>query len=153
MAEHIRFTLNGSQVAVTAAPDTPLLYILRNDLDTVSPRYGCGLEQCGACRVIVNDEVVYSCTFTLAEAAGAQVRTIEGLLEGGRLHPIQEAFLHENAGQCGYCLSGILSSATLLLERNPSPTREEIQEALKDHLCRCGAHNRIIRAIQRVSEA
>jgi len=151
MTEQMRFSLNGVPTEVTADPETPLLYILRNDLGIVSPRYGCGEEQCGACRVIVDDEAVFSCTFTVGSAAGRVVRTPEGLLAEGKLHPLQEAFLEENAGQCGYCLSGIVTSATLLLERNAAPNRAEIQEALREHLCRCGAHNRIIRAVERAA--
>lgn len=151
--EQITFALNGIETRIEADPATPLLYLLRNDLGVMSPRLGCGEEQCGSCRVLVDNRKVYSCTFTAGEARGKSVRTLEGLLADGRLHPIQEAFLEENAGQCGYCLSGIVISAVLLLEENPAPTRAQIQDALKDHLCRCGAHNRVIRAIERAARS
>ena len=152
MSAMISFTLNGVETQITAEPATPLIFALRNDLGVVSPRLGCGEEQCGACRVMVDDNQVYSCTFTLGEAAGRHVRTIEGLLEDDRMQRLQAAFLAENAGQCGYCLSGIVMSGWLLLQHHSSPTREEIQHALKDHLCRCGAHNRMIRAIEKAAQ-
>ena len=124
---------------------------VRNELGLNSPRYGCGKEQCGACRVLVDGELKYSCTLRAGEVAGKAVLTVEGLSGDHLLHPLQESFLTLNAGQCGYCLSGILMVAYELLARNPQPTREDIQIALKDNLCRCGAHNRIIRAIQRAA--
>lgn len=121
-------------------------------LGVMSPRYGCGLEQCGSCRILVDDKLEYACTKTISEVGSARIETVEGLAEGDRLHIIQQSILDENAGQCGYCLSGIIMTAVHLLKHNPKPNREEIQRSLVNHLCRCGAHNRIIRAIQRAAE-
>jgi len=141
------FTVNGTPIRIEADPDTPLLFVLRDQLDLNGPRFGCGLEQCGACRVLVNDELAWSCTRPVESVQGSDVTTVEGLADGAELHPLQQAFLEFNAAQCGYCASGILMSAHALLKRNPSPTREEIQAGLAQNLCRCGAHNRIIRAV------
>jgi nicotinate dehydrogenase subunit A len=143
--------INGKHTLAEADSQTPLLYVLR-EIGIISPRYGCGLEQCGSCRVLVNGELEYACTKTIAEIAGARVETVEGLAEDGQPGFIQQAFLDENAGQCGYCLSGIIMTAKHLLEHNPRPDRGEIQDALKNNLCRCGAHNRIIRAIERAAD-
>jgi nicotinate dehydrogenase subunit A len=143
--------INGKHTLAEADPRTPLLYVLRQ-VGIISPRYGCGLEQCGSCRVLVNGELEYACTKTIAEIAGARVETVEGLAENGLPDILQQAFLDENAGQCGYCLSGIIMTAKHLLGHNSRPDRGEIQDALKNNLCRCGAHNRIIRAIERAAE-
>ena len=134
------------------ATDTPLLDILRNRLGLTGTRFGCGLEQCGACMVLVNGKPVQSCNAALDSVAGKDITTIEGLTgaDGGR-HPLQQAFLDEQAGQCGYCLSGILISAKALLDRNPNPTREEIAAALDNNLCRCGSHIRILAAVERAA--
>ena len=148
----ISFTVNGHPAELDSEPETTLLFALRNKLELNSPRYGCGSEQCGACRVLVDDSLAYACTMPLSEVAGKDVVTVEGLPDGDKLHPLQTALLEVNAGQCGYCLSGILMAAHALLARNPRPTREQIQAALDDHLCRCGAHNRIIKAIQMVAD-
>lgn len=145
--------VNGNPVAIESEPGISLLLCLRNELGLNSPRYGCGKEQCGACRVLVDGELKYSCTLDTGEVEGKAVLTVEGLAGNDRLHPLQESFIALNAGQCGYCLSGILIVAYELLARCPQPTREEIQRALKDNLCRCGAHNRIIRAIQRAARS
>ena len=136
------------------AADTPLLDILRNILGLTGTRFGCGLEQCGACMVLVDGKPVQSCNAALDSVAGKDITTIEGLTgtDGGR-HPLQQAFLDEQAGQCGYCLSGILISAKALLDRNPNPTREEIAAALDDNLCRCGSHIRILTAVERAAAA
>lgn len=147
------FTLNGEPRQVAAAPDTPLLYVLRDQLGINSTRYGCGAETCGACRVIVDGQLVWACTRLMDSLEGTSILTVEGLSEGGRLAALQQSFLENNAAQCGYCLSGILMAAKHLLDEHPSPDRGDIQAALKDHLCRCGAHNRIIKAIQRASES
>jgi nicotinate dehydrogenase subunit A len=148
MQQRITLTVNGADRHLTIDPETPLLYALRNDLGLSSPRQGCSQEQCGACRVIMDGEAMYACTAKVKEANNRRITTVEGVSIDGALHPVQQAILDENAAQCGYCLSGIINRAALLLEKNPSPDRSDIQTAFKDHLCRCGAHNRIIRAIQ-----
>jgi len=135
-------------------PDTPLLDILRITLGLTGTRFGCGLEQCGACMVLVDGEPVQSCNVALDSVVDKQITTIEGLSgTDGVLHPLQQAFLDEQAGQCGYCLSGILVSAKALLDRNPNPTRIEIAAALDNNLCRCGSHNRILKAVERAAKA
>lgn len=149
---NLSFTINGSLRRVEADETTPLLYILRDRLQLNGPRYGCGAEQCGACRVMVNGEPVWSCTLPAGDADGADIVTVDGLGADGELHPLQRAFLECNAAQCGYCASGILISALALLEKNDNPSRDEIQQALRHNLCRCGAHNRIIRAVARAAE-
>jgi nicotinate dehydrogenase subunit A len=151
MSETVNFTLNGRRVGVAVEPTTPLLSILRNALGLTGSRFGCGLEQCGACMVLLDGEPVYACTREVATVAGKSVTTVEGLVNGETLHPLQQAILAEQAGQCGYCLSGILISAKALLDRNPRPTRADVVAALDKHLCRCGAHNRIIRAVERAA--
>ena len=144
-------TVNGEATRVAAEPSLPLIYLLRNELGLKGTRYGCGLEQCGCCMVLIDDEPAYACTRTTESAAGRAVLTVEGLGGESNSHPLQQAFLDEQAGQCGYCLSGILISAKALLDRNPDPNRAEIKEALDGHLCRCGAHQRIIRAVGRAA--
>ena len=151
MQQKISLKVNGADRQLTIEPDTPLLYVLRNDLGLSSPRQGCNQEQCGACRVIMDGKAVYACTTTILEANNREVTTVEGLGVDGVLHPLQQAIVDENGAQCGYCLSGIINSAVLLLKANPSPDRSAIQTALKDHLCRCGAHTRIIKAIERAA--
>ena len=149
----IAFTVNGSAREVDVPEATTLLETLRNHLGLMGTRYGCGLEQCGSCMVLVDGQPTYACTREVGTVADRKVTTIEGLGTPGRLHPVQQAFLDEQAGQCGYCLSGILMSASALLAKNPKPSRAEIVEALDRNLCRCGMHNRVIRAIQRAGEA
>ena len=146
MAQDIALTVNGRSVQVTALETTPLLDVLRNQLDLKGTRYGCGLEQCGSCMVLLDGEPVYACSREVGTVAGRSVTTIEGLGNALQPHPLQQAFLDEQAGQCGYCLSGIVISAKALLDRNPSPTRADIAAALDKNLCRCGAHPRILRA-------
>jgi nicotinate dehydrogenase subunit A len=148
VTEPVDFIVNGRNVGVSAEATTSLLAVLRNMLGLSGTRFGCGLEQCGACMVLVDGEPVYACTRDIASVAGKAVITVEGLARGDSLHPLQQAFLAEQAGQCGYCLSGILMSAKALLDRNPRPSRADIVAALDRHLCRCGAHNRIIRAVE-----
>ena len=143
--------MNGRSLRVTALETTPLLDVLRNQLDLKGTRYGCGLEQCGSCMVLLDGEPVHACSREIGTVAGRAVTTIEGLGSAARPHPLQQAFLDEQAGQCGYCLSGILISAKALLDRNPSPTRAEIAAALDKHLCRCGAHPRILRAVEKAA--
>ena len=145
----VALEVNGRPVQVRAHETTPLLDVLRNELDLKGTRYGCGLEQCGSCMVLVDGERVFSCMREVGTVAGRRVATVEALAG----HKLIEAFLAEQAGQCGYCLSGILVSAKALLDRNPSPTRAEIVAALDRHLCRCGAHQRIIRAVARAAIA
>jgi nicotinate dehydrogenase subunit A len=128
-----------------------LLDVLRNQLRLTGTRFGCGLEQCGCCFVLIDGQPVKSCARAIASVAGRSVTTIEGLGTAEKPHPLQQAFLEEQAGQCGYCLSGIVISAKALLDRNPSPSRAEIAHALDDNLCRCGAHNRILRAVEKAA--
>lgn len=150
MSQETRLFVNGVERTVSAAADTPLLYVLRNDLRLTATRFGCGLGQCGACNVLIDGRRMQACDTPLWAAAGRQVVTVEGLGEEGRLHPLQQALIDEQAAQCGYCLSGITISAKALLDANPRPTEAEIRAALDDNLCRCGTHNRIVRAVQRV---
>ena len=147
------FTLrvNGQSRPVTVEPDAPLLYVLRNDLELNGPKFGCGLAQCGACTVLLDGQPVRSCVTPVSSAAKGQVTTIEGLGTLERLHPLQRAFIDEQACQCGYCGSGMVMSAKALLDRNPGPSESQIKQALDGHLCRCASHNRIVRAVQRAA--
>src|ERR1700731_1664264 len=147
----ISFTVNACSVEVTADGDTPLLDVLRNHLGLTGTRFGCGLEQCGSCMVLIDGLPEKSCGKALSTVAGKSVTTIEGLGTPSDPHPLQQAFLDEQAGQCGYCLSGILISAKALLDHNPSPSRAEIATALDDNICRCGTHNRIRRAVEKAA--
>lgn len=140
--------VNGKTREVQADAETPLLYALRNDLGLVGTRYGCGLGQCGACTVIIDGKPVQSCDVPVSAAVGKQITTIEALGSDEALHPLQRAFIAEQAAQCGYCASGILMSAKVLLDTNPDPDDAQIREALKGNLCRCGTHSRILRAIK-----
>jgi nicotinate dehydrogenase subunit A len=141
--------VNGKSVHVESDGSKPLLSVLRDDLGLRGTRFGCGTEQCGSCMVLIDGEPSFSCARPIESLGGKAVTTVEGLSPDGVLHPLQQAFLDEQAGQCGYCLSGILMSATALLARNPRPSRSEIAVALDRHLCRCGVHNRIMRAVAR----
>ena len=147
----IPLTVNGGAVSVSADGDTPLLDVLRNHLGLVGTKFGCGREQCGSCMVLIDGKPEKSCGKALSAVAGKVVVTIEGLGTPEHPHPLQQAFLDEQAGQCGYCLSGILISAKALLDHNPSPTRRDIAAALDDNICRCGSHPRILRAIERAA--
>jgi nicotinate dehydrogenase subunit A len=152
MPQTVAFIVNGRAVNVTAPhDDTPLLDVLRNQLRLAGTRFGCGLEQCGCCIVLIDGKPVKSCGRAIASVAGRSVTTVEGLGTPEKPHPLQQAFLEEQAGQCGYCLSGILISAKALLDHNPSPSRAEIARALDDNICRCGAHNRILRAVEKAA--
>src|ERR1700674_2314701 len=152
MAQNVDLTVNGRAVTVSVAhEETPLLDVLRNGLRLTGTRFGCGLEQCGCCIVLIDGKPVKSCTRPISTVAGRSVTTIEGLGTPERPHPLQQAFLEEQAGQCGYCLSGILISAKALLDRNPSPSRAQIAAALDDNICRCGSHIRILRAVERAA--
>jgi nicotinate dehydrogenase subunit A len=145
--------INGKAVHVHGDGTKPLLSVLRDELGLRGSRFGCGTEQCGACMVLIDGEPSYSCARAVESIAGKTVTTVEGLSSDRALSPLQQAFLDEQAGQCGYCLSGILISASALLARNPRPSRGEIAAALDRHLCRCGVHNRIIRAVARAALA
>jgi nicotinate dehydrogenase subunit A len=145
------FTVNGRAVSVTADGDTPLLDILRNHLGLVGTKFGCGQEQCGCCMVLVDGHAEKSCGKALSTVAGKEIVTIEDLGTRERPHLLQQAFLDEQAGQCGYCLPGILISAKALLDHNPAPSRAEIAAALDDNICRCGSHIRILRAVERAA--
>jgi nicotinate dehydrogenase subunit A len=143
--------VNGQRRTVPAAPDTPLLYVLRNDLELNAAKFGCGLAQCGACTVVVDGRAIRSCTTPISAVVGKKITTLEGLGSDSRLHPLQQAFIEEQAAQCGYCIAGMIMSAKALLDANPRPTEAEIRRALAGNLCRCGTHNRIVRAVQRVA--
>lgn len=145
-------TINAKNIALTAPEKTPLLSFLRNELGLSGPKLGCGEGECGACMVLVDGRPQTSCNLPLWAVKGYAVTTLEGLGTAEQPHALQQAFIEENAGQCGYCLSGILVSASALLQHTPDPTREQICQALDKHLCRCGAHERIIRAVQRAAQ-
>jgi nicotinate dehydrogenase subunit A len=149
----IDLTVNGRAVSVEVDATTPLLDVLRNHLDLKGSRYGCGLEQCGSCMVLIDGEATYSCAREISSVAGRSVVTIEGLGTPDSPHALQRAFLEEQAGQCGYCLSGIIISAKALLDRKPQPSRTDIVTELDKHLCRCGTHTRIIAAVQKAAGA
>ena len=147
----IRFRLNGVETDVDADPDRSLLDILRGPLGLTGPHFGCGSGECGACHVIIGDRAVASCDTPLGSVANKDVTTIEGLGSTERPHPLQRAFIAEQALQCGYCVPGILMSAAALLTQNPSPTDAEVRSALDRNLCRCGSHNRMVRAVLRAA--
>ena len=144
--------VNGAPRTVTVDADTPLLYVLRNDLALNAPKFGCGLEQCGACTVIANGRAVRSCTRRIGRVRDAEVTTLEGLGTVDKPHPLQKAFMEEQAMQCGYCINGMIMSAKALLDRNPKADETQIRRALDRNLCRCGSQNRIVRAIQRAQK-
>jgi nicotinate dehydrogenase subunit A len=148
----VRFRLNGADTEIDADPDRSLLDILRGQLGMTGPHFGCGAGECGACNVIVGEHAVSACDTPLWSVADKDVTTIEGLGTSEHPHPLQRAFIAEQALQCGYCVSGILMSAVVLLKRNPSPTSREVKEALDRNLCRCGSHNRMVRAVLRAAE-
>ncbi len=147
----INLSVNGHHATVDADPTTPLLDVLRNHLDLKGSRYGCGLEQCGTCMVLIDGEPEYACAREIGSVADRSVTTIEGIGTPENPHRLQRAFLEEQAGQCGYCLSGIIVSAKALLDRTPLPSRADIVAALDKHLCRCGTHTRIIAAVQKAA--
>jgi nicotinate dehydrogenase subunit A len=152
MPAAFRLTVNGKPQRVTAAAaDTPLLYVLRNDMNLSGPRFGCGLAQCGACTVHLDGAAVRSCVLPLSAAAGRQVTTLEGLAPAGGLHPVQQAFIDEQAAQCGYCINGWIMNAAALLKQNPNASDAELREGLAGLKCRCGSHMSILRAIKRAA--
>ena len=148
----IVLAVNGKTARVSAEPDTPLLYVLRNDLGLNGPRFGCGLAQCGACSVLIAGKEVRSCVTPVGRVQG-DIVTLEGLGTLERPHPLQRAFIDEQACQCGYCANGMVIAAKALLDRTPLPSDAQVRQALNGHLCRCASHNRIVRAVQRAARA
>ena len=149
----ISLKVNGVTKMVDTDPTTPLLYVLRNDLDQHGPRFGCGLSQCGACTVILDGQAVRSCTIPVSTIGNKSITTLDGLGTPEKPHPLQAAFIEEQAAQCGYCMNGILMTAKVLLDKNPNPSDLEIKRALDPVLCRCGSHLRVIRAIRRAARS
>lgn len=149
---HIRLIVNGKTREVQVPPRTSLLAVLRDDLNLTGSHYGCGHGVCGACYVLANNRSVAACTLSVEDAAGLDIVTVEGLARDGTLHPVQQAFIDEDAMQCGYCTPGMIVSAVALLARSPKPTEEEIREALGSHLCRCGVYLRAVRAVRRAAQ-
>jgi len=147
----VSLDVNGKLHTLDIPPDTPLLYVLRNDLGLNGPKFGCGLGQCGACTVLMDGRAVRSCVMPVSQAAGKKIVTLEGLGSQDKPHPLQRAFMEEQAAQCGYCGNGMIMQSKALLDRSPDPSEQEIRRALAENLCRCGTHNNIIRAIQRAA--
>jgi carbon-monoxide dehydrogenase small subunit len=152
MEETIRFKLNNKETELVTDPDRILLWILRDHFGLTGTKYGCGIGFCGACTVLIDNEAVRSCTLAVSDVAGKSVITIEGLAENGKLHPVQQSFADHDALQCGYCTPGMVITAVAMLKKNQSPTRQEIIDGLEDNLCRCGAHTRIIDAVEDASK-
>jgi len=149
-----KFQLNGQETTVESwDPDQPLLYVLRNDLELHGPKFGCGLSQCGACTVIMDGKATRSCVTTVKQAAGKSITTLEGLGTPEKPHPMQAAFIAEQAAQCGYCANGMIMTAKALLDTNPHPTESQVKQGLSGVICRCGTHTRILRAVMRASRA
>jgi nicotinate dehydrogenase subunit A len=148
----VSLTVNGARHTSPAAPDTPLLYVLRNDIGINSAKYGCGAAHCGACTVLLDGQPIRSCVYPASDAANGQITTLEGLGNPQSLHVLQRAFIQEQAAQCGYCSAGMIMSAKALLDRNSNPDEAQIRDAMAGNLCRCGTHTRIIRAIQRAAK-
>jgi aerobic-type carbon monoxide dehydrogenase small subunit (CoxS/CutS family) len=148
MEENITFTVNDKSVSITTDPNRMLLWVLRSNLGLTGPKYGCGKGLCGACTVMLGDKAIRSCITPVRSVIGREIMTIEGLAKNGKLHPLQEAFAKHDALQCGYCTSGMILTAYSLLLKNPEPTTQDIINGMDDNLCRCGAHLRIIRAIE-----
>lgn len=153
MAEIVAFELNGQSVRVNVDPERMLLWVLRTDLSLTGPKFGCGIAQCGACTVLVDDTAVRSCSVPVSYVAGRKVTTIEGLARNGQLHPLQQAFIEHDALQCGFCTPGMILTAYSFLREHPHPTREQIIEGMDENLCRCGAHPRIVEAIAAAATA
>ena len=151
MAGTLQIVVNGRRHDVAAAPETPLLYVLRNELALNGPQFGCGLEQCGACLVHLDGRAVPSCVMPVSAAAGASITTLEGLGTAEAPHPVQQAFIAEQAAQCGFCLNGMIMATAALLAEHPRPSDAQIRETLERNLCRCGAHLRVLRAVKRAA--
>ena len=149
MSEEVILIVNGKSHKVQAAPETPLLYVLRNELGLTGPQFGCGDETCGACMVLIGDQAKQSCKLPVSSVGRARITTLEGLREEGELHPVQRAFIDEQASQCGYCVNGMIITTAALLWKTPHPSDAQIREALDGNLCRCGSHPRILRAVRR----
>jgi nicotinate dehydrogenase subunit A len=149
----LTITVNGKKYTVKSTPDTMLLYVLRDELHLRGPRFGCGLSQCGACTVIFGDTTIRSCVTPVVGVTSGQVTTLEGLIQGGKPSPVQQAFIDEGAAQCGYCTNGMIMASTSFLKQNPHPTEDQVKQALEPWLCRCGTHYRIIAAVQRAAKA
>jgi len=149
----ISLKVNGATRSVDAEPDTPLLYVLRNDFELNGAKFGCGLTQCGACTVLVNGAAMRSCVTPISQLGAAEVTTLEGLGTIDKPHPLQKAFIDEQAAQCGYCANGMIMTAADLLNRKPQPSEQDVRGALANILCRCGTHNRIVRAVLRAAQA
>ena len=147
----ISLKVNGATRSVPAEPDTPLLYVLRNDLELNGAKFGCGMAQCGACTVLIDGKAVRSCVTDIGSLANAEITTLEGLGTIDKPHALQRAFIEEQAAQCGYCINGMIMSAKALLDRNPKPSETDVRQALAANLCRCGTHNRIVRAVLRAA--
>lgn len=152
MSDEIVLVVNGNSHVIQAAEDTPLLYVLRNELGLTAPQFGCGEENCGACMVLIGDQAKPTCKLPVSRVGRSRITTLEGLMEEGELHPVQRAFLEEQASQCGYCLNGMIIRTAALLWKTPHPTDVQIREALDENLCRCGSHPRILRAVRRAEE-
>jgi nicotinate dehydrogenase subunit A len=153
VAMPINLKVNGTSRSVEAEPDTPLLYVLRNDFELNGAKYGCGFSQCGACTVLIDGKAVRSCVTPIGSLETSAITTIEGLGTIEQPHPLQQAFIAEQAAQCGYCINGMIMSAKELLDRNPRPSEQDVRAALAGNLCRCGTHNRIIKAVLRAAQA
>ena len=153
MADDVRFKVNGKPVRIGAGGSATLLWALRTELELTGTKYGCGESYCGACTVLVDREAVRSCQVQVADVAGKEVTTIEGLAADGKLHPVQSAFVEHDAMQCGYCTSGMIMNAVGLLKKNPTPTEAEIVAGMEGNLCRCGAHQRILAAVAQAAKA
>jgi aerobic-type carbon monoxide dehydrogenase small subunit (CoxS/CutS family) len=151
MQESIALTVNGQQHTVLSDPARPLLDVLREDLELMGCKFGCGERQCGACTVLINGRPAFSCVTRVSSAKRRKIETIEGVTDGDKLHPVQEAFLAEGALQCGYCTPGMIITAVALLRDKPSPTADEIRAAMDRNMCRCGSHLRIMRAVERAA--
>jgi nicotinate dehydrogenase subunit A len=149
MSEDTVLIVNGKHHKVRAGPETPLLYVLRNELALTGPQFGCGEEMCGACMVLIGNKAKQSCKLPVSEVGQSRITTLEGLIEQGELHPVQRAFLEEQASQCGYCLNGMIITTTALLRKTAHPSDVQIRKALDGNLCRCGSHPRILRAVRR----
>jgi nicotinate dehydrogenase subunit A len=149
----VTITVNGTTHTVSVDPATPLLYVLRNDLGLNGPKFGCGLAQCGACKVIIGKDAIPSCSVAIGGVGDQPITTLEGLGTQDKPHPLQEAFIAEQAAQCGYCTNGLIMAAKALLDRNHDPSEAQIKEELAGNLCRCGVHNRVVRAIRRAAES
>ena len=149
--QNITLSVNGRDLTVKVEPDSMLLYALRDQLALRGPRFGCGLAQCGACTVLVDGAAVRSCVTPVSSASRGKITTLEGLGTIDQPHPLQKAFMEEQAAQCGYCINGMIMTAKALLDRNPHPSRDDIKQALEGNLCRCGTHMRIVRAIERAA--